>query len=79
MPARTLSTNERAFEFGAGDDYDGATQRAAGVDIFSERHIFDIRSAQLIQNFKEVFDRPWVTWQNVFAAKLLVSYLLDGI
>jgi hypothetical protein len=51
----------RAFEFGAGDDYDGATQRAAGVDIFSERHIFDIRSAQLIQNFKEVFDRPWVT------------------
>jgi len=36
--------DERAFEFGNGadDDYDGTAQRAAGVDIFSERHIFDI-------------------------------------
>ena len=36
--------DERAFEFGDGadDDDDGTTQRAAGVDIFSERHIFDI-------------------------------------
>ena len=47
--------DERAFEFGDGadDDDDGTAQRAAGVDIFSERHIFDIRSAQLIQNLKE--------------------------
>jgi len=42
----------------ADDDHDGAAQRAAGVDVFPERDIFDVQSIQLIQHIEEVFHRP---------------------
>src|ERR1035441_1072158 len=52
--------NKVAFQFGDGadDDDDSPAQWAAGVDVFSERDVLDVQSAQLIQNIEEVFHRP---------------------
>src|ERR1019366_4336977 len=52
--------DQAAFEFGDGaDDHDeSAAQRAAGIDIFPERDVFDPDSIQLVQNIEEVFYRP---------------------
>ena len=48
-----------AFELGDGadDDHDGAAQRPAGVDLFTETDELDFEAVQLVQNFKEVLDR----------------------
>jgi hypothetical protein len=45
------------FRDGSDDDYDGATQWAAGVDLFAERDELDVEAVQLVQSFKEVFHR----------------------
>ena len=46
-----------AFEFGDGpdDDHDGATQRAAGVDLLAEADELDIQPVQFVEHFEEVF------------------------
>jgi hypothetical protein len=47
------------FEFGDGadDDYDGAAQRAAGIDVFPKRDVLDPYSIQLVQDIEEVLHR----------------------
>ena len=49
-----------AFEFRdrADDDGDGPAEGAAGVDVLPEAGILDLQPAELIQNLKEVLDRP---------------------
>ena len=41
-----------AFEFGDGadDDYDGAAQRTAGVDLLPERDVLDAYPIQLVEH-----------------------------
>ena len=36
------------------DDYDGAAQRAAGVDLFSEADELDVEAVELVEHFEEV-------------------------
>ena len=52
--------NEVAFELsdGSDDDYEGAAQRAAGVDLLAEADELYIDTLQLIEHFKEVLHRP---------------------
>ena len=47
-----------AFEFGdrPDDDHDGAAQRAAGVDLFTEADELDVEPVQFIEHFEEVPD-----------------------
>src|SRR4051794_30352028 len=44
--------NKVAFELGDGadDDYYGAAQRAAGVDLLAERNELDIQPVQLVEH-----------------------------
>ena len=43
--------DQAALQFGDGcdDDHDGPAQRAAGVDVFSERDELDVEVIQLVQ------------------------------
>ena len=52
--------NEVAFELsdGSDDDYEGAAQRAAGVDLLAEADELYIDTLQFIEHFKEVLHRP---------------------
>ena len=47
------------FQLGNGSDnhHHRTTQWAAGVDLFAERDELDVEAVQLVQSFKEVFDR----------------------
>jgi hypothetical protein len=56
MPAHSLD-DETALEFCdcTDDDHNGPTQWAAGVDLLSEADELDVESAQLVQDFQEVF------------------------
>ena len=51
--------NEVAFELsdGSDDDYEGAAQRAAGVDLLAEADELDVQPVQFVEHFEEVFDR----------------------
>ena len=48
--------DQRAFQLsdGTDDDDDGPAQRAAGVDVFSERDELDACSVQIIEHLQEV-------------------------
>ena len=52
--------DQAAFEFrdGADDHNDGPTQRTGGVDVLSERDVFDVDPVEFIQNIEEVLRRP---------------------
>ena len=50
--------DQTALELGDGadDDDDGAAQRPAGVDVFSERNELDVEVAELVEHLDEVLD-----------------------
>ena len=52
--------DQATFEFrdGPDDNYDGPAQGVGGVDIFAEADVLDLETVELVQDFKEVFDRP---------------------
>jgi len=52
--------DQASFEFSdrADDDNDGPAQRAAGVDIFSERDELYLQSVQIVENREEMASAP---------------------
>jgi hypothetical protein len=60
--------NKVTFQLGDGadDDDDGAAQRAAGVDVLSERNELDAEVVQLVEHFEEVTDRASdpIAWRS---------------
>ena len=52
--------DQRAFELGdrADDDYDGAAQRAAGIDLLAEADELDTEAVELVEYFQEVPGGP---------------------
>src|SRR5664280_531324 len=52
--------DQTAFKLsdGADDHDDGASQRAAGIDVFPEADVLDADPIQLVEHIEEVLHRP---------------------